>query len=215
MTEGDASFPVPLAAIDSRKQRAAKGATVTTIEIPANGEPKLWHHVLQELRLADGMVVLRSVGQASWEQDSYELMVDLWGEIMEVIDTRANFIVHVAAGPVRSLMMILPSLADISLATPGASFGLPEVRVGACPALAMLALKQRLTSKAQNRLLSTGESIGAREAQRIGLVDYVGDVEAEVERLILKNCRPRRPIPLYRSLNPDLLEGAEEPFAKS
>merc|ERR1712187_475703 len=153
---------------------------------------------LHQLQCADGVVVLRGFGQTVWDKDQHLLVQDLWAEICEAVDSRPTFIINVAKGDVRSSMMILSALADVSLAEPSATFGLPEVRLGAVPAVAAQCLRRRVGDGDLKSMLSTGEAVDAREAQRIGLVDFVGDVEAEVARLLLRHCRPRTTYSMYR-----------------
>merc|ERR1719401_3051570 len=162
------------------------------------GEAKLWHGVLHQLQSANGVVVLRGFGQTVWDKDQHLLVQDLWAEICEAVVSRPMFIINVARGDVRSSMMILPALADVSLAEPSATFGFPELRVGAVPAVAAQCLRRRVADGDLRMLLSSGKPVDAREAQRIGLVDFVGDVEAEVARLLLRHCRPRTTYSMYR-----------------
>ena len=95
-------------------------------------------------------------------------------------------------------MCTLPALADVSLAAPDATFGFPEVRVGGLPAVTATAMKKRVGDADIQHLVTTGDIIDAREAQRIGLVDFVGDVETELARLIFRNCQPQITNVVYR-----------------
>mmetsp|Transcript_79927 Transcript_79927/g.226080 ORF Transcript_79927/g.226080 Transcript_79927/m.226080 type:complete len:234 (+) Transcript_79927:62-763(+) len=174
------------------------GLSVTTIEVPAMGEAKFWHNFLHQLQTANGVVVIRGLGQTMWDKDIYNYMNDLWAEICEAADSRPMFIINIAKGECRSLMMTLPALADVSLATPDATFGFPEVRLGGIPAVAACAMRKRVDDGGIRRLITTGETIDAREAQRIGLVDFVGDVETELARLIFRNCQPQVTNVMYK-----------------
>mmetsp|Transcript_16248 Transcript_16248/g.49055 ORF Transcript_16248/g.49055 Transcript_16248/m.49055 type:complete len:233 (-) Transcript_16248:99-797(-) len=174
------------------------GLSVTTIEIPALGDAKFFHNFLHQLQTANGLVVLRGLGQTAWDKDLYSYLNDLWAEICEAADARPMFIINVAKGDCRSLMMCLPGLSDVSLATPDATFGFPDIRIGAIPAVAACALRKRVDDAGIRRLITTGETIDAREAQRIGLVDFVGDVETELARLIMRNCQPQVTNVMYK-----------------
>mmetsp|Transcript_28709 Transcript_28709/g.66865 ORF Transcript_28709/g.66865 Transcript_28709/m.66865 type:complete len:233 (-) Transcript_28709:83-781(-) len=165
------------------------GLSITTIEVPAMGEAKFWHNFLHQLQTANGLVVIRGLGQTTWDKDIYYYMNDLWAEICEAADSRPMFIVNIAKGDTRSLMMCLPALSDICLATPDATFGFSDVRLGAIPAIAACAMRKRVDDAGIRRMITTGEVVDAREAQRLGLVDFVGDVETELARLIFRNCQ--------------------------
>mmetsp|Transcript_110710 Transcript_110710/g.313209 ORF Transcript_110710/g.313209 Transcript_110710/m.313209 type:complete len:229 (-) Transcript_110710:164-850(-) len=167
------------------------GMTITTVEVPALGEAKMWHNFLHQLQTASGMVVTRGLGQIMWDKDIYLYMQDMLSEVCEVADARPMFMVNIAKGDIRSLMMTLPAISDICLAEPDATFGFPEVRLGGLPAIQSAALRKRLSDDSIRRLITTGDVIDAREAQRIGLVDFVGDVETELARLIFRNCQPQ------------------------
>ena len=68
----------------------------------------------------------------------------------------------------------------------GATFGFPEIEHGALPGMVSVAARQRLSRAACDWLFCTGDTIDARTAHRLGLVDSVGSweqLEAEVERL--------------------------------
>merc|ERR1719201_2364073 len=105
-------------------------------------------------------------------------MQDIWAEICEGVESRPLFIINVAVGDVRSLSMALPAMSTISLATPDATFGFPDVRVGGVPAVVSCTMRKRCADTAIRKMMLDGDPIDAREAQRIGLVDFVGDVEA-------------------------------------
>jgi hypothetical protein len=174
------------------------GMTVTTIEVPAMGEAKLMHNFLHQLQTASGMIVTRPLGQTQWDKDVYLYHQDMWAEIAEVTDSRSLFHVNISKAGIRSMIVTLAAMSDISLATPDATFGLPEVRLGGTPAVTSVVLRKRLSDEAVRKMLTTGETIDAREAQRIGLVDFVGDVETELARLIFRNCQPQKTTVMYK-----------------
>lgn len=180
--------------------RTEPGLQVTTIELPAMGEAKLWHNFLHQLQLSTGIVILRGLGQPIWDRDIYQHMQDMWAEIIEVPESRPMTIINMAKGDCRSVMMTLPGISNISLATEEATFGLPDMRIGANPAVITCALSKRIGQR-DLKNLCLGQPIDAREAQRIGLVDFVGDVEAELARLIWKHCQPKTECWMWR---PDL-----------
>jgi len=84
----------------------------------------------------------------------------------------------------------LACFADWVIASEAAAFGVPEIKLGAFPPIAALHFPHRIGLARTMQLILTGETLGAREAERIGLVDRVvaagelaGAVEEAVQRL--------------------------------
>ncbi|MGQ9676142.1 MAG: enoyl-CoA hydratase/isomerase family protein [Chloroflexota bacterium] len=69
--------------------------------------------------------------------------------------------------------LTLASACDIRLASPNATFGFPEVRVGIPTIVGAVIMPRRVSLGAAAHLLLTGESISAEEAYRLGLVNKV------------------------------------------
>eukprot|EP00427_Karlodinium_veneficum_P003432 CAMPEP_0169170332 /NCGR_PEP_ID=MMETSP1015-20121227/62102_1 /TAXON_ID=342587 /ORGANISM="Karlodinium micrum, Strain CCMP2283" /LENGTH=284 /DNA_ID=CAMNT_0009243409 /DNA_START=35 /DNA_END=890 /DNA_ORIENTATION=+ len=177
------------------------GMSVTTIEIPAVGEVELWWNVIHQLQCANGLVILRGVGQTVWDKDLYVMQQDMFCELVEICESRPMFVVAVCKGDVRSAMMTFPAVASVALAEPDATFGFPDLRLGGMPAVMSYALKRRCGEQQIRKMVMTGDIIDSSEAQRIGLIDFVGDTQAEVARLIFRNCRPT---PVYYMWKPDV-----------
>ena len=64
-------------------------------------------------------------------------------------------------------------LCDFTLASPEATFGYPEVRIGFLPANVAIFLMRQIAEKHARDLLLTGRIIDAAEAQRMGLVNQI------------------------------------------
>lgn len=62
---------------------------------------------------------------------------------------------------------------DLIVASESASFGTPEIAVGAFPFMIMALIYRNVPRKKTNELLLLGERIDAREAERIGIVNRV------------------------------------------
>ncbi|HEY1798273.1 MAG TPA: enoyl-CoA hydratase [Stellaceae bacterium] len=76
----------------------------------------------------------------------------------------------------------LAAACDLRVASSKSQFGMPEVRIG-LPSVVEAALLPRLVGAARARnLVLTGEMIDAPTALAWGLVDAVGEPDAEVER---------------------------------
>ncbi len=88
----------------------------------------------------------------------------------------------------------LATACDIILAAESAQFGYPEVKIGFIPAMVMAILRRSVSEKRAFALLTTGEPIGALEAESIGLINQVfpdaifeAGVETYVEALAAKS----------------------------
>ncbi|HEY0321863.1 MAG TPA: enoyl-CoA hydratase-related protein [Pyrinomonadaceae bacterium] len=78
----------------------------------------------------------------------------------------------------------LATACDIVLASRGARFGYPEVKIGFVPAMVMAILRRNVSEKRAFELITRGAEISAEEAERIGLINQVfdeDDFDASVE----------------------------------
>jgi enoyl-CoA hydratase len=66
---------------------------------------------------------------------------------------------------------------DLIIAKEGASFGTPEINVGAFPFMIMALIYRNVPRKKTNELLLLGDRIDAHEAERIGIVNRVVPAE--------------------------------------
>jgi len=66
---------------------------------------------------------------------------------------------------------------DLIVASESASFGTPEINVGAFPFMIMALIYRNVGRKKTNELLLLGEQISAEEAERIGIVNKVVPAE--------------------------------------
>ncbi|ATL71061.1 enoyl-CoA hydratase family protein [Nocardia terpenica] len=88
-------------------------------------------------------------------------------------------------GNVRAGGMGIVGACDLAVAGPGSSFALTEARIGVAPFVISLTLLPRLSPRAAARYFQTGETFGAAEAERIGLITVAAaDPAAEVARLL-------------------------------
>jgi enoyl-CoA hydratase len=74
-------------------------------------------------------------------------------------------------GPALGAGCVLASVCDIRLASPTATFGLPEINVGRCGGGAHMG--RHVPQGLLRRMYFTGKPIGAEEAQRYGFVDEI------------------------------------------
>jgi len=71
----------------------------------------------------------------------------------------------------------LVTVCDLVVATPQATIGYPEARIGFLPAMVTYFLLRRIGEGWARQLLITAEPIGAEEAHRMGLFNYVVSAE--------------------------------------
>lgn len=203
----DPNFKVPEGHVPAIQQ-VIPGATVTTIEVPAQMDKERgFPTFLHQLAVADGIIVLRPQGEGYWDKDEYLMHAECYSEIYELVGTRPNLVINIAKGRIRSGQMMLPAMSTISLATPNASFGFPEVRVGGLPAITAVALNKRCPLEAQRKMFLMGDPMDASEAQKLGLVDFVGDVEMELARILYQKCTPKEAMVMWK---PDVLRALEQ-----
>lgn len=68
----------------------------------------------------------------------------------------------------------LPLACDLRIATPGCVLGLPAAQEGFIPGLGTRRLPRYIGLGRAKRMALSGETVDGAEAQRIGLVDYLG-----------------------------------------
>jgi len=75
---------------------------------------------------------------------------------------------------------------DLAIASEEARFSLPEVRLGAHPGFAALRLPEFVGARKARQLILTGESIDAKEAERMGLINKAvppGQLDSAVKEM--------------------------------
>lgn len=78
-----------------------------------------------------------------------------------------------ASGHVLAGALGIALACDLIIAKEGATFGTPEINVGAFPFMIMALIYRNVPRKKTNELLLLGERIDAREAERLGIVNRV------------------------------------------
>ncbi|HEX8748618.1 MAG TPA: enoyl-CoA hydratase-related protein [Pyrinomonadaceae bacterium] len=71
----------------------------------------------------------------------------------------------------------LATACDVVLASRGARFGYPEVKIGFVPAMVMAILRRNVSEKRAFELITRGAEISAEEAASFGLINQVFDEE--------------------------------------
>ncbi len=91
------------------------------------------------------------------------------------------------------LELLLP--CDSAIASDGATFGQPEIKLGVFPPAALVGLPREIGPKAASDLLLSGRSISAARAAEIGLVTRTvasSELEPELARLLRGYAEARR-----------------------
>jgi enoyl-CoA hydratase len=114
---------------------------------------------------ADVPLVHRHLGTAR-----FPALFRLIGELGKPTICAANG--HVLAGALGIALA-----CDLVIAKEGATFGTPEINVGAFPFMIMALIYRNVPRKKTNELLLLGERIDAHEAERIGLVNKVAPAD--------------------------------------
>ncbi len=90
----------------------------------------------------------------------------------------------------------LAMMADILIATPNASFGQPEIRLGFFPPLAIVRLQDLVGLARAIEITSTGRIYTAEEMKEIGIVSRIvpGDELKDTLETVLKDFRKASPL---------------------
>jgi len=137
---------------------------------------------LQELKGSDAKaVVLAAEGKAfsagvdvkDHTPDKVSEMMDVLHEVFSALWDLEQPTVAVVQGAALGGGMELAIACDFIVAAEQATFGQPEIKVGVFPPIACLLLPLMLPWPRALELILTGETIGAEEAQRWGLINRV------------------------------------------
>jgi enoyl-CoA hydratase len=93
--------------------------------------------------------------------------------LFELIGTLGKPTICAANGHVLAGALGIALACDLIVAKEEATFGTPEINVGAFPFMIMALIYRNVPRKKTNELLLLGERIDAREAERIGIVNRV------------------------------------------
>jgi enoyl-CoA hydratase/carnithine racemase len=93
--------------------------------------------------------------------------------LFRLIGTLGKPTICAANGHVLAGALGIALACDLIVASEEATFGTPEINVGAFPFMIMALIYRNVPRKKTNELLLLGERIDAREAERIGIVNKV------------------------------------------
>jgi polyketide biosynthesis enoyl-CoA hydratase PksH len=146
----------------------------------------LVERLLANLRLETEAVIvtLEGVGEAFCEGLDMELLADgvdsttaleQFADLLHAIEATPRPVIALVNGPAWGGGVGLAAAADLVLASPRATFGLPEVLFGLVPAMVFPVLVRRVGHARARWLALSAATLTAGEAHRLGLVDELTD----------------------------------------
>ena len=129
--------------------------------------------------------------------DRAYVMVEEFRKIFECLSKLDKPTLAVVGGPALGAGFVLAAACDLTLAAASAKFGLPEIKGGVFNTVGAVLLPRLVGRKKAAELILTGASVGAAEAERLGLVTRVvpdDRLEAEAAALIQRFQESSAPI---------------------
>src|SRR5215475_9164181 len=100
-------------------------------------------------------------------------MLEAFHSIFRAFNTVSKPVIALVAGAALGGGCELVAFADIVIATQGARFGQPEIKLATFPPVSACVLPRIIGQKKARELILTGELLTAEEARALGLVNYV------------------------------------------
>lgn len=116
-------------------------------------------------------------------------MLDSFHAIFRTLMQLAKPTIAVVDGPALGGGCELIAACDIVIASEGARFGQPEIKLGVFPPIAAILLPRIIGERRARELILTGDLFDADEALRLGLVSYVvpsGKLEEKTRDILSK-----------------------------
>jgi cyclohexa-1,5-dienecarbonyl-CoA hydratase len=142
------------------------------------------------------IVVFRGAGEKAFcagvsiqdhTPDRIRLMIPRFHNVFRQLARTDKVTVAAAHGYCLGGGLELASMCDLMVATEDAQMGQPEIKLGQLPPVGIILLPYLIGYRKAAELLLTGRSIGAREAQLLGLVNRVvpeGELTRGLEELL-------------------------------
>src|SRR5204863_978807 len=102
--------------------------------------------------------------------DTVFKMLDSFHSIFRALNQLSKPVVAIVDGPALGGGCELVAACDVVLASKGARFGQPEIKIGVFPPVAAVVLPRILGEKKAREMILLGEIVDADEALRLGLV---------------------------------------------
>jgi len=113
-------------------------------------------------------------------------------ELFELIYHSPKVVISQVEGPAIAGGCGLATVCDFAFATPNATFGYTEVKIGFVPALVMVFLLKKVNEKTARELLLTGDIIDAAKALDLNLINHIvpaNEINAAVSAFATKLCK--------------------------
>ncbi|MBI4786684.1 MAG: enoyl-CoA hydratase/isomerase family protein [Chloroflexi bacterium] len=127
---------------------------------------------------AQGKAFSAGVDIADHTPERVESMIEKFHAIFRTMWSLDQPIVGAVQGAALGGGCELAIACDFIVASEKAKFGQPEIKVGVFAPIATLLLPRLIGRMKANELLLTGDTVDAREAERIGLVNVVAPLES-------------------------------------
>ena len=140
---------------------------------------QLLHHPTAKVLLikAEGKAFSAGVDVADHTADKVGLMMKEFHRLFELIDQFKIPVIAVVDGAALGGGCELAVFCDMIIASERAKFGQPEIKVGVFPPIATVIFPRLIGRNRALEWLMNGETITAREAEGIGLVNRVFPIE--------------------------------------
>jgi enoyl-CoA hydratase/carnithine racemase len=148
-----------LAGLKEQLQRCADDRSVRVVVLRAEGAVFSSGHDLREL--------------VGGKEEDYAALFALCTEVMELIRTLPKPVIAQVQGVATAAGCQLAATCDLVVAAENATFATPGVKIGLFCTTPAVALVRAVPAKKAMEMLLTGQPIGAREAERVGLVNRV------------------------------------------
>lgn len=171
---------------------AMLGEIVTVLE-PAVSDESLAAIIFR----ATGKSFSAGVDVADHTADKAGAMIDTFHRVFRLLASTDALTIAAVNGAALGGSCELACFCDIVLASQGAKFGQPEVKVGVFPPVAASILPWRVGIGRAIEINALGETIGAVEAHRIGLATHVyppDEFEAAVDAYLESIAALSRPV---------------------
>jgi enoyl-CoA hydratase/carnithine racemase len=161
-----------LATLQNAIDDAGADSTISAIVIAANGPVFCSGHDLKELTAHRG--------DADGGRSFYGDVMNACSRLMQSIVACPKPVIAAVQGTATAAGCQLVASCDIAIAAETAEFATPGVNIGLFCSTPMVALTRNVPTKKAMEMLLLGEAMGAREAERMGLINRVVRKDAAV-----------------------------------
>jgi enoyl-CoA hydratase/carnithine racemase len=159
-----------LAGLKEQLRRAAEDRQVRVVVLRAEGPVFSSGHDLREL--------------VGGQEPDYAALFALCTEVMELVRRLPKPVIAQVHGMATAAGCQLVATCDLVVASENATFATPGVKIGLFCTTPAVALVRAVPAKKALEMLLTGQPIGAREAERVGLVNRVVPPEKLAEETL-------------------------------